>query len=167
MANKRLALMILCGICTLYSPVSAASSAERTAMEQDEMMSYFPEKFVANTLEKYKVPQAQRMAIQKELADKDQEVVALVEEKAAKMDPNPLRDPKLRQEAVKIFRDTLYEVFSQVMHTHGMTDREELHSMLDDIQQQKAEYFAQMLEQQKEEARRYRESSRSSNSRQP
>lgn len=167
MANKRLALMILCGVCTFFSPVAAASYPDSSAMEQDEMMSYFPEKFVANTLEKYKVPQAQRLAIQKELADKDQEVVALVEEKAAKMDPNPLRDPKLRQEAVKIFRDTLYEVFSNVMHSHGMTDREELHSMLDDIQQQKAEYFAQTIEQQKEEARRYRDSSRSSHSRQP
>jgi len=167
MANKRLALMILCGVCTLFSPVAVSAYSEDADMSQDEMMTYFPSKFVANTLEQYKVPQGQRLAIQNALSDKDQEVINLVEEKAAKMNPNPLRDPQMRQEAIKIFRDSLYEVFSKVMQAHGVTDKEELHSMLDDIQRQKAEYFARMIEEEKEEARRRREPSRQSLPRQP
>ena len=167
MAIKRLALLTICGVCAFFSPASVSAYSDSVDTEQDEIVSYFPKKFVAQTLEKYKVPQGQRLAIQNALVDKDQEVISLVEEKAAKMDPNPLRDPKLRQEAVKIFRDSLYEVFSKVMHAHGISDKEELHSMLDDIQRQKAEYFAQSIEEQKEEARRRREASPSSLSRQP
>lgn len=159
--------MMTCGVCTLFSPALVSANSERAEMPQDEMMSYFPKKFVAQTLEKYKVPQGQRLAIQNSLAEKDMEVISLVEEKAAKMDPNPLKDPKLRQEAVKIFRDSLYEVFSKVMQAHGVTDKDELHAMLDDIQRQKAEYFAQTMEAHKEEARRRRDQSSSSLSRQP
>lgn len=155
--------MAVCGMSALFSPASVSA----TEISQGKMMSYFPEKFVAQTLERYKVPQGQRIAIQNALIDKDQEVISLVEEKAAKMNPNPLRDPKMRQEAVKIFRDSLYEVFSKVMQAHGVTDKDELHAMLDDIQRQKAEYFAQSIEEQKEEAKRQREPSSHSLQRQP
>ena len=110
-------------------------------------MSYFPESLVAKTLEKFKVPQGQRSAIIKELNAKDHEVVSMVEERAGKMTPNPLKDPKHRQEAVKIFRDTLYELFSGVMKTHGINDGEQIQAMLDDLQQQKAKQFASCMEQ--------------------
>lgn len=163
MTIQRFAFMAVCGMSALFSPASVSA----TEISQGKMMSYFPEKFVAQTLERYKVPQGQRIAIQNALIDKDQEVISLVEEKAAKMNPNPLRDPKMRQEAVKIFRDSLYEVFSKVMQAHGVTDKDELHAMLDDIQRQKAEYFAQSIEEQKEEAKRQREPSSHSLQRQP
>jgi hypothetical protein len=69
-----------------------------------------------------------------------------VEEKASKMDPNPLKDPSQRQAAVKLFRDTLFEVFSGVLNEHGVTDEQKVRAMLDDIQHQKAVRFAQCME---------------------
>jgi hypothetical protein len=110
------------------------------------MLSYFPEEFVGVTLEKFNVPQAQRSAIKTELSGKDKEVIAIVEERAAKMSPNPLKDPQHRQEAIKIFKDTLYEMFSGVMQKHGVNDKEQIQAMLDDVQQQKAKYFAKCME---------------------
>jgi hypothetical protein len=126
-----------------YSPT--ASAAEECS--QEKLMSYYPEPFVAATLERFQVPQEKRSAIQQELALKDQEVVNIVEKKAGKMDPNPLKDPRLRQEAVKIFRETLYELFAGVMQANGINDKAQIQKMLDDIQQQKAKQFAACMEQ--------------------
>ncbi|MFQ5728738.1 MAG: hypothetical protein ACE5GN_00035 [Waddliaceae bacterium] len=124
---------------------SPASSAEECSQEM--LMSYYPEQFVAQTLERFQVPQEKRSAILQALAEKDQEVVPIVEEKAGKMNPNPLKDPKRRQEAVMIFRETLYELFAGVMQANGINEREEIEKMLDDIQQQKAKQFAACMEQ--------------------
>ena len=110
------------------------------------IISYCPEKFVDVTLDKFKVPEDQRAAIKSELAEKDKGVVTMVEEKAATMDPNPLRDPSQREQAVKIFRETLYTLFSGVMTEHGVEDKEQIQAMLDDIQYQKAQFFTQCME---------------------
>ena len=170
MAKQRLAFLVMCGLGVVFSPINAqtnSNNSDNSEISNDMMMSYFPEIFVERTLERYRIPQAQRIPIQKELADKNQEVIDLVEDKASKMTTNPLRDPKMREEAVKIFRDSLYQVFSKVMHSHGVTDKEELHEMLDDIQRQKAEYFSQRLQQYKEENRRQNEKQRPGLTRQP
>jgi len=131
------------GVAALFTASSALSVDECL---EELMISYYPEHFVAETLEKFQIPQAQRSAIIRELAEKDQEVVATVEERAAKMTPNPLRDPAHRQEAVKIFRDTLYGLFANVMENHGINDKEQIHAMLDDVQQQKAKEFAACMD---------------------
>lgn len=112
----------------------------------DVLMSYYPERFVAETLDRFEVPQENRDQIISALAEKNKEVVPLVEEKAAKKTPNPLRDPQYRQEAVTIFRETLYELFSSVMQANGINNQEQIQSMLDDIQQQKAKQFAECME---------------------
>jgi hypothetical protein len=167
MKKQRLVFLMMCGIGAVCSPINAETDSNNAELSNDAMMSYFPEIFVERTLERYQIPQAQRISIQKELVDKNKEVINLVEDKASKMTPNPLRDPTLRDEAVKIFRDSLYEVFSKVMLSHGVTDKEELHEMLDDIQRQKAEYFSQKMRQYKEENRQQIKNQRPGLSRQP
>lgn len=146
MLSKKHLVSICLGAMALIMPISGFSTEENNQCSKEMLMSYFPESFVAKTLEKFKVPQAQRSAIIKELSTKDREVVPKVEERAGKMTPNPLKDPKMRQESVKIFRDTLYELFSGVMNTHGVTDKDQIQSMLDDLQQQKAKQFAACIE---------------------
>jgi hypothetical protein len=133
------------GIGTCVTPINAAIETADTC-STEVLLSYFPDQFVANTLEAYKVPVAQRAEIQRQLSEKGHEVIARVEEKAAKMSPNPLRDPLHRQEAVKIFRDTLFELFASVMNAHGINNNQEIQAMLDDLQQQKAKYFARCME---------------------
>lgn len=151
MTVKRYILaMCLSGSCLLAPQMAAAANGNGNGnqMCSDELlMSFFPREFVELTLDRFNVPQAQRSGIINDLAQKDSEVVPLVEDKAAKMNPNPLTDPQYRQEAVKIFRDTLYEVFAASMQAHGINDRNQIMNMLDDIQQQKAKRFAECMEQ--------------------
>ncbi len=135
---------------SLFSQASAAEPV-RTTVSVDEcskelLLSYFPEQFVNESLKKYNVPQDQRAAINKELASKNDTVIKSVEEKASKMDPNPLKDPSQRQAAVKIFRETLLEIFSGVMKSHGVNDDQKISQILDDVQHQKAVRFAQCME---------------------
>jgi hypothetical protein len=125
------------------TPFLAALAPEECSKEL--LLAYFPESFLNKTLKEFKVPESEWTAINQELAAKDRDVVTQVEEKASKLNPNPLKDPQQRSAAIKIFKDTLYEVFSSVMKAHGVTDNTQIQAMLDDIQQQKAKRFAQCL----------------------
>ena len=109
------------------------------------LISYFPKVFVQETLKKFNVPQDKWDAIINELGEKDKLVIKTVEEKAASLDPNPLKDPKLRQDAVKLFRETLTNIFSSTLKAQGITDEKQIQDMLDDIQQQKAKRFASCM----------------------
>lgn len=140
-------------ILSLVFGVSAISvTGIATAAEMQEecskeiLLAYFPEIFVNETLGRFKVPKDQWDAINKELAVKDKDIIKTVEEKAAKINPNPLKDPQQRQVAVKIFRETLFDSFASVMRTHGVSDDKQIQAMLDDIQQQKAKRFAKCME---------------------
>lgn len=137
---------LLIAVAALLAAADAFAQVEDGCTEEI-LLSYYPEKFVAITLERFEIPQSQWSSIQNELKDKDKEVVPRVEEKAGKMTPNPLRDPQKRQQAIKIFRETLYELFADVMQAHGINKQEQIQAMLNDIQQQKARQFAQCVEQ--------------------
>lgn len=118
------------------------------------LLAFFPEVFVNETLARFNVPKDKWNSIKQALAEKDKEVVKTVENKASQMNPNPLKDPQYRQEAVKLFRDTLLETFSTVLKANGVTDDTQIKKMLDDIQQQKAKRFAMCLEKHKDESQK-------------
>lgn len=127
-----------------FSNVAAEQTVDECSKEL--LLAYFPEPFVKDTLKKFNVPEEQWDAIRKELAGKDKEVIKIVEQKASQMDPNPLKDPQARQTAVKLFRETLLQIFSDVMKAHGIADEKQIQEMLDNIQQQKAERFAKCMQ---------------------
>jgi len=109
---------------------------------QEILLSYFPAIFVKETMNRFNVPKEKWDAINRDLAVRDKEIIKIVESKASKMNPNPLKDPQQRQTAVKLFRETLVENFSAVMKENGISDDKQIQSMLEDIQQQKAKRFA-------------------------
>lgn len=127
-------------------PLKAEINPE-TDCSKDVILAFFPETFVKNSLDKFKVPADKQQAIIKELAEKDKDVIKAVEEKAEKMDPNPLKDPTKQADAVKIFRETLLEVFSGVMNDNGITDKKQIQDILDDVQAQKAKRFSECFPQ--------------------
>jgi len=137
-----LALFLAVGICSVPNAVHA----DEDECSREILLSYFPSVFVKETLAKYKVPQDQWDAITKELADRDKNILKIVEEKAAKLESNPLKDPQQRQAAVKIFRDTLFENFAAVLKAHGVKDDKQIQEMLDNVQQQKAQRFAKCMQ---------------------
>jgi len=145
----------LFGMSLLLAPTVV--SAQATAGTTDEcskelLLSYFPEVFVTQTLKKFNVPQDKWQPITQGLAAKDKDVLKIVEDKASKLNPNPFkdRDPAQRQVAVKIFRETLTQVFGDVVKSNGISDDKQVAAMLDDIQQQKAKNFALCMEKQKQ-----------------
>lgn len=132
-------------LCLL--PVTGAYSEKDYS--KDLLLAYFPESIVNETLPRYDVPKEELEGINKELASKDNEVIRMVEEKASKLTPNPLLDPEQRQVAAKLFRETLFEIFSDVMSAHGVTDSDKVQEMLNNIQQLKADRFAQVMQSKK------------------
>ncbi len=115
------------------------------------LISYFPKAFVTETLKKYNISQDKWDAIASDLAQKDKQVIKAVEDKASKMNPNPLKDPQQRQAAVKIFRETLTDLFASTMKANGITDSKQISDMLNDIQQQKAKRFAMCMQKMSQE----------------
>jgi hypothetical protein len=144
--NKYIVKMML-GLSALALPLCADVQSEKDEQCAKEiLMQHYPEKFVKETLNKFQVPADQQAAIIKELGDKDKLLVKMVEERAAAMNPNPLKDPSQRQQAVKMFRETLLEQFASVLNAHGVTDKDKVQQMLDDVQLQKAKQFTMCME---------------------
>lgn len=110
------------------------------------LISYFPKVFVTETLKKYSVPEDKWNTIADDLAQKDKQVIKTVEDKASKLNPNPLKDPQQRQAAVKLFRETLTDLFASTMQANGISDDKQISDMLNDIQQQKAKHFAMCMQ---------------------
>lgn len=131
-----------------FATAQSASPAQVDECSKEILLSYFPEPFVTPTLKKFNVPQDKWDAIVKGLAEKNKDVLRLVEEKASKLDPNPFKgfDPSQRAAAVKIFRETLTQVFGEVLKANGVTDDTQIAQMLEDIQKQKAANFAKCRE---------------------
>lgn len=125
----------------LLGPISAFDECS-----DEILMSYFPKVFVQETLNKFQVAQDHREEIVQDLQERDKEIIRQVEEKAEQLSPNPLRDPRERHVAVRIFRETLTDNFTSVMNQHGIVDAAKIQAMLDDIQRQKAQVFAKCME---------------------
>lgn len=138
----------------LTSTALFAASPAIDECSKELLLAYFPETFVTETLKKFNIPQDKWDSIKKELNSKDKDVIKTVEQKASQLDPNPLKDPQQRQAAVKIFRETLLQIFGDVLRANGINDPKQIQSMLDDIQQQKAKRFAQCMEKHKTSTRK-------------
>ncbi len=149
-------LGLVANATTLFAQETSISnpSQELPIVEEctkELLLAYFPANYVTVTLKKFNVPEEKWKAITSELTIKDKTVLKMVEDKAAKLNPNPFkdRDPAQRQVAVKLFRDTLFQVFSDVLKNQGVNDDKQIQSMLDDVQQQKAQNFKHCMEQHK------------------
>jgi hypothetical protein len=142
------------GSSLMVAPFAFSATAPNAVDEcaKELLLSYFPEPIVAETLKHFSIPQDKWAGIAKSLAAKEKNVVKVVEEKAKEMSPNPLKDPQQRQAAIKLFRDSLLQVFSDALKENGVTDTSQFQAMLDDIQQQKAKKFAMCMEKKKNEA---------------
>ncbi len=132
-----------------FSTETSLQAAPSEECSKELLLSFFPEAFVIEVLQKYQIPKEKWEPIVKGLQEKNDDVIKLVDEQASKMDPNPLRDSSQKQVAVKIFRETLFQVFSGVLKANGITDDQKIQSMLGEVQQLKTKRFAQCMETQK------------------
>ena len=113
---------------------------------KETLMTFFPQPIVKAVLIQYGVNEEDAIKISKELSKKDQEVVRIVEEKSAKLDPNPLNDLNQRDVAVKIFGETLYEVFAKVLKSYKVSaDDNQIQEILDNMKEIKGKLFVECI----------------------
>lgn len=153
--------MVSCLLCTTVSMLCLTTlNAETTetvlsnAMKctKEELMTFFPQQVVQSVLIKAQLPQDQASSIAEELAQKDREFAKIVEDKAAKLEPNPFKDLSQRDLAIKIYRETLYEVFAKVLKSHGVTNEDQIQALLDDMQAAKSKLFIECIRKQQAKA---------------
>lgn len=133
----------------IFSDAPSPSPSENDDCSQKTLRAYFPEKFVRSTLKNFNVPEDKWSGIVQGLNNREKDVENIVETKADRMSPNPLKDPQQRREAIKLFKEALFEVASETFKANGITDDTQVHAMLDDIQQQKVKQFAECIEKHK------------------
>jgi hypothetical protein len=152
-------VMLSC-LCTFFSlsMISvAALRAETTevvlsnAMKctKEELMKFFPEQIVRSILIKAGIPKDQAEQIAQELSLKDQEILKIQEEKVAKLGHNFSHNLSQRDLAQKIYRETLFEIFANVLRAHGVTDENQIQSLLDQLQDARSNLFIECIRKQK------------------
>lgn len=115
---------------------------------KEELMTFFPPEVVKSVLIKAKVAPEQASDVANELAKKDPELTKMVEDKAAKLDQDPFKDLSQRDLAIKIYRETLYEVFAKVLKAHGMKNEDQIQSLLDEMNDAKSKLFIECIRKQ-------------------
>ena len=121
------------------------------ACAQEILLAYFPETIVDETLKRFHIADDKRLLIIQQLVLKEKEIVFLVQKKVLQLHSNSLKDPSQKQMLVKIYRETLLEVLTEALAQGNITDKNQIKKMLEDIQQQKAKYFASCLEKRQQE----------------
>lgn len=114
---------------------------------KEVLMNLYPAPILKAILEQHSIPADKADAISRELAKRSQDSIdKIVEEKASKMDPNPFNDLTKRDEAGKIFRETVFEVFARVLNAHGIVeDDTEKQAILDEMQEIKGKLFFECI----------------------
>ena len=149
---------ISCLCCTAVISMTCLTTLEAETTEtllsnsmkctKEELMIFFPRQIVESILIKAKLPKEQASSIAEELSQKDQELAKIVENKAANLNPNPFKDLSQRDLAIKIYRETLYEVFAKVLKSHGVTNEDQIQTLLDEMQSAKSKLFIECIRKQ-------------------
>ena len=150
----RQVISILCCCTTLFSVISFTDLQAQPSEEvvnkctKEELMTFFPQQVVESVLLKAKVPHEKAVVIAKELSQKDREFTKIVENKASKMDQDPFKDLSQRDLAIKIYRETLYEVFAKVLKANGVTNDDQIQSLLEEMSAAKSKLFIDCIRKQ-------------------
>lgn len=134
------------------APAGGVATAPNTSplCSKDILMTFFPKPILKAVLLKHGVSTEQAEEISTELAQKDQEVIKGVEEKASKMDPNPFKDLTDRDQALKVFKEVLFDVFANTVKKHGIEDEAKIQTILDDMQSAKGKLFVECMQSSKD-----------------
>lgn len=139
---------LCCSSSALLADNPVAPSLKNIDCSTNELMSFFPKTVVEVVLLQAKFSPEDAKTIAGELSKKNPELASLVEKKASKMNPNPFIDLSQRDQGLKIYRETLYEVFSKVLKEHGVADEVTVQGLLEDIRETKSKLFIECIRKQ-------------------
>jgi hypothetical protein len=137
-------------VAGLNAEAKTETSLANLKCSKEELMSFFPQRIVESILIKAKISKEQASVIADELSKKDHELTKFVEEKAAQLNSNSHNNLSQRDLAIKIYRETLYEVFAKVLKAHGVTDEDQIQSLLDQMQEAKSKLFIECIRKQQQ-----------------
>lgn len=142
--------IMMTSICHAYlqAEVKDNQSSSIAKCTKEELMTFFPQPVVQSVLIQANIPQEEATEIAKELSYKNTDLVKQVEEKASKLNPNPFKDLSQRDLAIRIYRETLYEVFAKVLKAHGVTNEDQIQTLLDEMQVAKSKLFIDCIRKQ-------------------
>lgn len=115
---------------------------------KEELMRSFPEQLVFSILDNAKITKEQATEIAKELSKKDKELARLIEEKTEKLGANKIQNLSQRDQAIRIYRETLYEVFAKVLKAHGITDDDQIQNLLEELGEARSKLFIECIRKQ-------------------
>ena len=130
-------------------PVANNTLVTTDVCSTELITSFFPDIFVGKTLEKFNIPKDQWESIMDELDKRNKSIRPTLAERGYKINPNLFTDPQQQDAARKLLKDIVVNSFTDVMKIHGINDPKQVKQMLDDIQMQKAEKWAQCMRQDK------------------
>ena len=138
------AISMVCSV-SLQAETTEVVLSNSMKCTKEELMRFFPEQLVQSILSKAHLPKEQAEAIAQDLSKKDQELAKLVEEKSSQIEPNPFKNLSQRDLAIKIYRETLYEVFAKVLKSHGVTNEDQIQTLLDELQEARSKLFIECI----------------------
>ena len=109
-----------------------------------ELEHNFPETYVNNVLEFYNVPKNKWKYITEDLSSKEGTIEQIIKEKASKINPNPLVAPVQFVTVSRLYRETLYETFRDVMKNNDVENEATIRDMLSRILDLKGKRFLGM-----------------------
>lgn len=155
---KRFIFYACCTAMTTYlMALHAEDNGTKTtpsALEcsKEQLMSFFPQPIVQAVLADTDLTQEQIVSIARDLSQKDQELTKRVEQKASKLNPNPFNDLSQRDLAIKIYNETLYEVFAEALKAHGITKDDQIQTLLNKMREMKSKLFIECIRKQQASA---------------
>lgn len=135
-------------VSTLQGETTEVILSNSMKCTKEELMRFFPEQIVESILTKANLPKEKVEAIVQELSQKDHELAKIVEEKSAKVEDESTDALSQRDLAIKVYRETLYQVFAGVLEAHGVTDRDQIQTLLDELQEARSKLFMECIRKQ-------------------
>ncbi len=116
---------------------------------KEELMRFFPEQVVKDVLIKANLPQNQAEAIAHTLSLKDSELTKLVKEKSAQLSISNHESQFTQRDLVtKIYRETLFEAFSNALKENGVTDPDQIQILLESLKEARSKLFMECMKKQ-------------------
>ena len=129
--------LVIASVLALSSPVLAEAEAPLCYKQLEA--DFFNTNFVNESLSLHSVSQSNWPLINTELQKNLKRVPELVKERAKKMDPNPFGNPFQPEEASKLLRKVLYEVFSETLANFQITNQSKVQEMFRYIRERQSQ----------------------------
>lgn len=139
---------IFCSSTMLQGETTEVVLSNSMKCTKEELMRFFPEQIVQSVLVKSNIPKEKADVIAKTLSEKDRELAKIIEEKSANVGKNSSKNLSQRDLANKIYRETLYEVFAKVLKDNGITNDDQIQTLLEELGEARSKLFIECIRKQ-------------------